>query len=135
VRLRTEDGLALKEIAKRLGVKNPVSSQYWVTRFKRGGDRAFLPSAARHHNRNPGTDTADTGWFCALHMTLWCLKSSSGPDGTSWTGGKMYVQQISLKFLPKRDSRCPNQQHQVRLFYRQAPRAVDLRHHRDESFR
>lgn len=41
MRLRTEDGLALKEIAKRLGVKNPVSSQYWVTRFKRGGIGPF----------------------------------------------------------------------------------------------
>ena len=38
VRLRTEDGLALKKIALRLGVKNPVSVQQWITRFKREDD-------------------------------------------------------------------------------------------------
>jgi transposase len=43
VHLRAEEGLALKEIAKRLGVKNPVSVQQWVTRFEREGDMGLSP--------------------------------------------------------------------------------------------
>lgn len=43
VRLRLEEGLALKEIAIRLGVKNKVSVQQWVTRFEQEGDMGLIP--------------------------------------------------------------------------------------------
>jgi len=43
VRLRVEDGLALKEIALRLDVKNPVSVQQWTIRFEREGDMGLSP--------------------------------------------------------------------------------------------
>jgi transposase InsO family protein/transposase-like protein len=43
VRLRVEEGLGLKEIALRLGVKNPVSVQQWVARFEREGDMGLIP--------------------------------------------------------------------------------------------
>lgn len=43
VRLRLEEGLALKDIAQRLGVKNKVSMQQWATRFEQEGDMGLIP--------------------------------------------------------------------------------------------
>ena len=43
VRLRLEEGLALKEIAIRLCVKNKVSVQQWVRRFEQEGDMGLIP--------------------------------------------------------------------------------------------
>lgn len=57
VRLRVEDGLALKEIAKRLGVKNPVSVQQWMTRFEREGDMGLVPK--RKSASRPKPDISD----------------------------------------------------------------------------
>lgn len=57
VRLRTEDGLALKEIALRLGVKNPVSVQQWITRFEREGDMGLVPK--RKSASQPKPDISD----------------------------------------------------------------------------
>lgn len=57
VRLRTEEGLALKEIALSLGVKNPVSVQQWATRFKREGDMGLIPK--RKSASRPKPDISD----------------------------------------------------------------------------
>jgi transposase-like protein len=43
VRLRLEEGFALKDIAQRLGVKNKVFVQQWATRFEQEGDMGLIP--------------------------------------------------------------------------------------------
>lgn len=57
VRLRMEEGLAFKEVASRLGVKNPVSVRQWVARFEEEGDMGLIPK--RRSTSQPMPDVAD----------------------------------------------------------------------------